>query len=133
LVSRLNNGRFSSNDLGEIDSKGNLQILGRGDDIIISGGENVSLIQIRKIINEKFIGLDFVNIGIKDEKWGQSYIIVVGSQEGDIEKRLEKYLSEKLPKFKLPKRIFQLEKLPRTELGKLQKKELQKLIKIDFL
>ncbi|MCW8849091.1 MAG: acyl--CoA ligase [Melioribacteraceae bacterium] len=133
LVSRLNNGRFSSNDLGEIDSRGNVQILGRGDEIIISGGENVSLIQIRKIINEKFIGLDFVNIGIKDEKWGQSYIIVVGSQEGDIEKRLEKYLADQLPKFKLPKRIFKLEKLPRTELGKLQKKEIQKLIKFDFL
>ncbi len=72
VCSQTNNGRFTSNDLGEIDKNGNLQILGRGDEIIISGGENISLIQIRKIISEKFIGLDFVNFGIKDEKWGQS-------------------------------------------------------------
>jgi O-succinylbenzoic acid--CoA ligase len=130
---KLIGGIFSSNDIGEIDNNGNLQILGRGDEIIISGGENISLIQIRKIISKKFIGLDFVNIGIKDQKWEQSYITVIGSDEPEIEVELEKYLSKQLPKFKMPKHIYKLESLPRNDLGKINKKEIQKLLNVDFL
>ena len=133
LADKLNNGRFCSNDIGKIDVNGNLHILGRGDEIIISGGENISLIEIREIIREKYSDLDFVNIGIKDEKWGQTYIIVISSDETDAEMKLEKYLSEQLPKFKMPKHIYKLKYIPRNEFGKLQKKELQKIIMIDFL
>jgi O-succinylbenzoic acid--CoA ligase len=133
FVHKLIDGGFTSNDIGEIDKNGNLQVLGRGDEIIISGGENISLIQIRKIISEKFVGLDFVNFGIKDEKWEQSYITVIGSEKPEIEEKLEKYLSEQLPKFKLPKHIYKLESLPRNELGKINKKEIQKMLNVDFL
>ena len=133
LSNKLGNGIFQSNDLGKVDGNGNLQILGRGDQIIISGGENISLLQITNLINEKFVGLDFINIGINDKKWGQSYIILIGSQEADIEERLEYYLTKQLPKFKLPNQIYKLENIPRNELGKIQKSEIQKMLKIDLL
>lgn len=133
LSNKLGNSIFQSNDLGKFDRNGNLQILGRGDQIIISGGENISLLEISNLINKKFVGLDFISIGIKDKKWGQSYIIIIGSEEADIEVRIEDYLKKQLPKFKLPKQIYKLENIPRNELGKLQKSEIQKLLKIDLL
>ena len=133
LSSKLQNSIYYSNDLGKVDGNGNLHILGRGDQIIISGGENISLLQINNLINKKFVELDFVSIGIKDEKWGQSYVIIIGSKHEDIEKKLKIYVKEQLPKFKRPRQIYKLDYIPRNELGKLQKKEIQKLLMIDLL
>lgn len=126
-------GIYFSNDIGCFDENGNLQIIGRNDDVIISGGENISLYEITKLLSESKICSDCLAIGVKDEKWGQSYIIITDSKVINIENEINNFLSRKIAKFKMPKGIFRIEKIPRNELGKLKKGELQKLFSFDFL
>lgn len=126
-------GIYFSNDLGYFDENGNLQIIGRSDDVIISGGENISLVEITKLLSESNMCCDCLAIGIKDEKWGQSYIVVTDSKVKNIENKIEELLLSNIAKFKMPKGIFVIEKIPRNEIGKLNKKEVQKLFSFDFL
>ncbi len=130
---QFKSGIYFSNDLGFFDKNGNLQIIGRNDDVIVSGGENISLNEVTKLLSESKIFSDCVAIGVKDEKWGQSYIIVTDSKVINIENEIRKLLSGNIAKFKMPKDIFRIEEIPRNELGKLNKMELQKLFSFDFL
>lgn len=129
----LSEGKYYSNDLGKIDKNGNLQVFGRIDDIIISGGENISLNEIENLLS---LELDFnhsVCLGIKDDKWGQSYILVTDSQKDNIEDGIYGYLKDRLSNYKLPKQIIKLKKLPISPLGKPLKSEIKKIISADFL
>ena len=129
----LNGGKFTSNDLGFFDEKGNLNIIGRRDDIILSGGENISLLEIKKLLVAEFKIDEFELLGVKDKKWDQSYIIVVETTKNAIEKEISKFLQYKLASFKLPQNIYGIEKIPRNEIGKVQKEILKQIINIDFL
>ena len=129
----MNGGKFTSNDLGFFDEKGNLNIIGRRDDIILSGGENISLLEIKKLLVAEFKIDEFELLGVKDKKWDQSYIIVVETTKNAIEKEISKFLQYKLASFKLPQNIYGIEKIPRNEIGKVQKEILKQIINIDFL
>jgi O-succinylbenzoic acid--CoA ligase len=129
----LNNGKFITNDLGYFDKNGNLNIIGRRDEIIISGGENISLLEIKNLLNTKFFNNDFEILGVQDKKWGQSYIVIVEKTDQEIEKEISLFLQTKLASYKLPQNIYSIEKIPRNEMGKVQKEKLKKLIDVDFL
>jgi O-succinylbenzoic acid--CoA ligase len=127
------NGEYFSNDIGEIDQFGNLQIIGRSDDIIISGGENISLLEIEQLLNEVEHIKQCVALGIKDEKWGESYIIVSDSNSADLENRIINVLSRKVGRFKLPSKIIFVEKIPTSSVGKTRKSKLKNKLNFDFL
>jgi len=129
----LVDGKFYSNDLGEIDSKGNLHIYGRTDKVIISGGENISLIEIENVLKKNKSFDEILVLGIKDEKWGQSYIVVSNSSEDDIEHKIVSHLEQKLPRFKLPKSVIKVAEIPKNQMGKILKKELMKKINFDLI
>jgi O-succinylbenzoic acid--CoA ligase len=129
----LNNGKFITNDLGYFDKNGNLNIIGRRDEIIISGGENISLLEIKNLLNTKFFNNDFEILGVQDKKWGQSYIVVVEKTDQEIKKKISLFLQTKLASYKLPQNTYSIEKIPRNEMGKVQKEKLKKLIDVDFL
>ena len=129
----LNNGKFVTDDLGFFDGKGNLNIIGRRDDIIISGGENISLLEIKKKLCAEFQLNDFEVLGVKDKKWAQSYIIIVETTNEILEKEISTFLQSKLASFKLPKNIYTVKKIPRNEMGKVQKEKLKQIINVDFL
>jgi o-succinylbenzoate---CoA ligase len=131
--SLIKDGRYFSNDLGRIDSSGNLHIIGRKDDIIISGGENISLTEIENLVNEESGITGCIVLGVVDEKWGQSYVMITESNEDNVEEILQQFLTKRLAKFKQPKNIFRLKKIPRNEMGKIQKNKIKELINSDFL
>ncbi len=64
-VNKITNNLYYSNDLGRIDDKGNLHIIGRKDDVIISGGENISLNEIKNMVQEKFNFDDLIALELK--------------------------------------------------------------------
>lgn len=133
-LKNLQNGIYFTNDSGKIDENGNLHIIGRNDDIIISGGENVSLNEIEKLINRKFNFKNMVAIGIKDEKWGQSYVLVIESQyDEELKNEVQQFLKTNLASFKFPQNILFIDKIPKTELGKIKKRELANLLKLNVL
>ena len=74
----LHDGWFATNDLGEfVDDK--LVVIGRSDDVIITGGENLSLNNVESILIERFPGYQVAAFSVEDPQWGQTlHIAVVG-------------------------------------------------------
>lgn len=123
---------YNTGDYGWIDNDGYLFIEARREDIIITGGENVSIKEIENAFSNINGIKEFHIFSLKDEKWGQSINAVVVKGIPDItDDEIKSVLKTKLASFKIPKRIFFLEVIPKTELGKVNKNELLKLLKLN--
>lgn len=127
----LKDGKYFSNDIGRFDQEGNLIVIGRKDDIIISGGENISLLDIETRLNENDAFRNTTTITVTDEKWGQSYILVTDSKTIKIEEQLTDFIRNNLGSFKLPKKIIVIDKIPISPLGKVKKAELRKMLNLN--
>ena len=117
----LSNGWFETKDLGEfVDEK--LVVIGRSDDVIISGGENLSLNSVESILNENFSDIQCAAFSVDDPHWGQTlHIAVVGESDSD---RISSVLEEKVGAFAKPKGIHFVNSLPLLGIGKVDRKRL---------
>ncbi len=124
----LVNGYVQSNDLGYRDESGLVFMLGRIDNVIITGGNKVSPIEVEDVCL-KCPGIkDCAVIGKKDELMGEIPVIFVCTDENYSESVLVNFLHEKLESFQVPKQIFIVEAIPRTYNGKILHRELKKLL-----
>lgn len=117
----LTDGWFATNDLGEfVNDK--LVVIGRSDDVIITGGENLSLNNVESILNEQFPELQIAAFAVEDPQWGQSlHIAVVGMvEQGEITSILE----NKIGAYAKPKGIHVMKSLPLLGIGKVDRKRL---------
>jgi O-succinylbenzoic acid--CoA ligase len=115
---------LATGDLGELDAAGNLRVVGRKGELLISGGENVAPVDIEEVLFEHPAVSDVAVYGMADEEWGQAVAaLVVLDAAVDIE-ALKRHCAEHLPAFKVPKRIDVVDALPRTASGKLRRSEL---------
>ena len=122
-------GWFHTGDLGVIHLDGYLQLRDRAKDIIISGGENISSIEIEDCLYlHPAVGLCGV-VAKPDEKWGEVPCAFVELKVGlDVSKEdLIQHCRQNLAGYKVPKEII-FQKIPKTSTGKIQKVELRKLI-----
>jgi fatty-acyl-CoA synthase len=117
---------FHTGDGGYIDDDGYLVISDRKKDVIISGGENVSSIEVEDVLTSHAAVREVAVIGIPDEKWGElvTGLVVTDGSEVTAEE-LIKHCRASLAGYKCPKRIEFVEMLPRTATGKLQKFKLR--------
>ncbi|WP_343081150.1 malonyl-CoA synthase [Ostreiculturibacter nitratireducens] len=122
------NGFFITGDLGMIDADGYVHIVGRGKDLIISGGYNVYPKEIELLIDEQDGVLESAIIGVPHPDFGEAVLAVVVRNPGaeTSAEALGAALSGKLARFKQPKRIVFVEELPRNTMGKVQKNILRK-------
>jgi fatty-acyl-CoA synthase len=120
-------GWLHSGDLGVQHSDGYVELRDRAKDIIISGGENISTVEIEHAIESHPAVLEVVVIGIPDEKWGERpKAFVIRRPGGEVnETELIGYLQTHLARFKVPKVVEFVDHLPRTSTGKPQKFELR--------
>jgi O-succinylbenzoic acid--CoA ligase len=121
------NGWFVTNDLGKI-VNGKLQIIGRTDDVIISGGENISLKAIEEQINREFPELLVAAFSTPDNKWGQALHIAVQSQDENIKSEISEALIKSIGNHAKPKSVLILDKLPQIGVGKVDRIALAKLV-----
>ena len=120
-------GFFITGDMARIDENGYIIIVGRDKDLIITGGLNVYPKEVENLIDE----IDNVNesavIAVPHPDFGEAVVsIVVRKKDSVNEKDIKDYLSEKIAKFKQPKKIIFADNLPRNAMGKVQKSELRK-------
>ncbi len=124
-------GWFHSGDLGVMDADGYVALKDRSKDIIISGGENISSIEVENVLN-KHPAVMFVAVVAKpDEKWGESPCAFVEKRRGHdhvTEEDLIAFAKENMAKFKAPKHVVFVE-LPKTSTGKVQKFRLREMAK----
>jgi 2-furoate---CoA ligase len=124
----LRDGWYFTRDLGYRDEDGDLYVVGRADDMIISGGENVHPLEVETALALCPGVADVVVAGLPDERWGQ--VVTAFIVRGDpslTEQQVDDYClgTTTLAAFKRPRRIHFLDEIPRSSVGKVQRRVLQ--------
>lgn len=118
-------GWFRTGDLGHMDAEGFVYITGRASDMYISGGSNIYPREVEeKILTHPAIG-EVAIVGVPDPVWGEVGIAVCVPREGAdavTELDLATFLSPKVPRYKMPKRFFFWDALPKSGYGKVPKR-----------
>jgi acyl-CoA synthetase (AMP-forming)/AMP-acid ligase II len=120
------NDMTSTGDMGYLDDSGRLFIVGREDDMIISGGENVYPRAVENALAEHPGVADNAVVGVTDERFGHrlaAYVVPRSDCDVD-EDELREYLQHKVSRFEQPRDIHFLSSLPRNPAGKVLRKEL---------
>jgi len=115
-------GWFHSGDLGVVHSDGYIELRDRTKDIIISGGENISTIEVEHTLVQHPAVLECAVVGMPDEKWGEVPKAFVGLRPGDTatEQEIIDFCRERIAHYKCPKAV-EFTELPKTSTGKIQK------------
>ena len=115
-------GWFHSGDLAVWHPDGYVEIKDRSKDIIISGGENISSIEVENILYRHPAVLEAAVVAKADEKWGETPCAFVTLKEGEMvtEDEIEQFCRDNLAKFKIPRTVI-FGPLPKTPTGKIQK------------
>jgi malonyl-CoA/methylmalonyl-CoA synthetase len=116
-------GFFITGDLGKIDNNSYVHILGRGKDLVISGGFNVYPKEIESEIDAMAGVIESAVIGVPHADFGEGVtaVVVCDKAAGVSEASVLKALDGRLAKFKMPKRVIIVDELPRNAMGKVQK------------
>ncbi len=117
---------FKTGDLGERDGANSIRLLGRSSvDILKTGGEKVSAIEIEETVREIVGVVDVAVVGIADPLWGERVVaFVVRDDPGVGEEVVRSFCRERLAPFKVPKEVRIVDALPRNAMGKVQKRVL---------
>jgi fatty-acyl-CoA synthase len=118
-------GWFRTGDLGHMDEEGFVYITGRASDMYISGGSNIYPREIEeKILTHPAVG-EVAVLGVPDPVWGEVGVAVCVAREGAkplSEAEMAAFLGPKVPRYKMPKRFFFWEALPKSGYGKVPKR-----------
>lgn len=129
-------GWLHSGDVGHIDAKGYLQVTDRIKDVIKTGGEWISSLDLENCISKHPAVLESAAIGMPDERWGERPLLIVKlkpEMAGDAdETSLRQFMLEaagmgQIPKYGVPDRIVIVDELPKTSVGKLNKRMMRSI------
>jgi fatty-acyl-CoA synthase len=124
----IKDGWLYTGDMAVWDAESCIQIVDRKKDIIISGGENISSIEIEKAIFSHPSVFECAVVAAPDEKWGEIPVAIVVLKPDEVlsQQELAKHLDGRLARFKLPRQVeFIAGPLPKTGTGKILKRELR--------
>jgi fatty-acyl-CoA synthase len=123
-------GWFATGDLAQQAADGSFRIVGRARELIISGGENIHPAEIELALAAHPAVAECAAFGLPDARWGEVVAVALvlhpGAQVADEE--LAGFLQQRFARFKLPRRWFRMEKLPKTALGKVQRAQLARAL-----
>ena len=128
-------GWFATGDLACADADGWITVVGRSQDLIISGGENIYPAEIENLVDGWPGVAEAVVLGWADARWGEVPVLVLTARPGETVDlgALREHLALRLARFKQPQRILLTDSLPRTALGKVQKAALRDRLAADGL
>jgi acyl-CoA synthetase (AMP-forming)/AMP-acid ligase II len=123
-------GFMASGDIGRLDEAGRLYVVGRDDEMIVSGGENVYPIEVEKILAAHPDVAEAAVLGVDDEQYGQrlaAFVVLAqgGSASAD---DLKQHVRDNLANYKVPREIVVLDELPRSSTGKIVRRDLLALL-----
>lgn len=120
-------GWFHSGDLGVRHPDGYVQLMDRAKDVVISGGENISSIEVEQALMKHPSVSDAAVIGVPDERWGErpkAFVVLAAGKQAD-EAELIAHVKGQIASFKAPKAVLIMDELPKTSTGKVRKNELK--------
>jgi fatty-acyl-CoA synthase len=124
-------GWLHSGDVGHINPEGYIQITDRIKDVIKSGGEWISSLDLENLLSQHAAVLESAAVGVKDEKWGERPLMVVALKPeykgkvtvGELQQFMKAFADQgRLPKFAVPERFEFVDAIPKTSVGKLNKR-----------
>lgn len=123
-------GWFHSGDIGYLDDDGVVWFTDRLKDIIKSGGENVSSVDVERVVAGAPGVAECSVVGLPDERWGEAVCAVVVPAEPaadpvELERQVIAHAKQHLAGFKVPKRVLVVDAVPKTATGKIRKHELR--------
>ena len=124
----LRRGWLRTGDLATVDSEGYLMIVDRQKDLIISGGENVSSVEVEECLCDHPAVLEAAVVGMPDERWGEVPRAFVALRPGEASATADEliaFVRDRLAHFKAPKRVDILDELPKGGTGKIMKAQLR--------
>jgi O-succinylbenzoic acid--CoA ligase len=123
-------GWLHTGDLGRFDERQRLQITGRKSETIISGGENVSPTEVEEVLLEHPAIADAGVFARPDAEWGEAVVAVIVLRDGigASPDELRAFCASRLAAFKVPKTYHVTRQLPRTQSGKLLRRQLGGLV-----
>ncbi|MGI8755139.1 MAG: AMP-binding protein, partial [Acidimicrobiales bacterium] len=128
----VDDGWFSSGDVGAFDPDGYLRIVGRRKELIISGGLNVYPREVEDALRTHPAVADAAVVGVADAEWGEQVVAAIeGPGTATEAAAVLAHVAERLAPYKRPKRLVFVDALPRNALGKVVKAEVARLIQPD--
>ncbi len=127
----IENGWLHSKDLATMDEEGYVRILGRVDDMIIRGGENVYPREIEEFLYTHPKIKEVQVVGVPHSEYGEEVAAFIQLKEGETatEEEIKEYCKENIARYKIPKYIFFVNEWPMTASGKIQKYKLREIAK----
>jgi acyl-CoA synthetase (AMP-forming)/AMP-acid ligase II len=123
----LEGGWLHTGDVATVDAEGYLTIVDRKKDLIVSGGENISSVQVENCLNEHPAVLESAVVGMAHERWGEvprAFVVARPGQQPS-EAELIGWVRDRLAHFKAPARVDVVDELPKGGTGKVQKRALR--------
>jgi fatty-acyl-CoA synthase len=120
-------GWFHSGDLGVRQSDGYVRLMDRAKDVVISGGENISTVEVEQALVTHASVAEAAVIGVPDEKWGErpkAFVVLVHGRHAT-EQALIEHVRSSIAHYKAPKQVVFMDELPTNSTGKVQKFELR--------
>jgi O-succinylbenzoic acid--CoA ligase len=126
----LEGGWLHTADRGRIDPNGVLEVFGRADDLIVTGGEKVSALEVENLLQTHPLVADAAVAGIADYRWGQAVAALIVPRGSSVPtlRELKGFLTGKIAGFKAPKRILIVDEVPRTASGKVRRQAVRDLL-----
>jgi fatty-acyl-CoA synthase len=121
-------GWLHSGDLAVMHPDGYVEIRDRAKDIVISGGENISTVEVEQALAAHPDVVEAAVIGVPDERWGEvpvAFVVLRGGASPSQEE-LQEFVRGRIARYKVPRRIVPCDDLPKTATGKIQKFELRR-------
>jgi fatty-acyl-CoA synthase len=124
---KFHDGWLRTGDVGTLDSKGFIQITDRAKDVIKSGGEWISSVEVENAIMAHPDVIEAAVIGVPDERWDERPLACVVLKEGSstTAEQLRAFLGERMAKWWVPERWAFIKEVPKTSVGKFDKKVLR--------
>ena len=120
-------GWYHSGDLGVMHPDGYVELRDRAKDVIISGGENISTVEVEQAVTSHPAVLEAAVVGVPDEKWGErpkAFVILRAGQSAEPDDIVE-HVKGAIARYKAPREVEIVDELPKTSTGKIQKFELR--------
>ncbi|MBU0473650.1 MAG: o-succinylbenzoate--CoA ligase [Bacteroidetes bacterium] len=128
---KTHNDLYLSGDYGYLDKDGKLFVVARRTDLIVSGGENIDPREIESALNTNPKIIESFVFPLHDEEWGEIPVAIIAlSEKASLSKKeISEYLKSELASYKIPKIIVFTNEIPKTELGKVNIKEVKELFR----
>jgi acyl-CoA synthetase (AMP-forming)/AMP-acid ligase II len=122
----FHDGFMASGDVGRLDAAGRLYVVGRDDEMIVSGGENVYPIEVEKTLAAHPDVAEATVLGVDDEQYGQrlaAFVVLARGGTAAVDD-LKQHVRDNLANYKVPREIVVLDELPRSNTGKISRRDL---------